>query len=443
MLLGQATEANVIEIETICEAFAGVSGLRINPEKSSIWFSSGCPEEEKERVMQRLGVKLAGEEERYLGVFISSPATQKDLTHELLVQKFHSRLAGWKTNLLSHAGRLALIKSVLGSIPVYYMSLNKIPTHTIKELESPMRKFLWGTLDKDRYLSMVAWSKICMDVDEGGLGIRNLQLFNEALVLKLVWEMASNSEKLWTQVMRAKYCSRGGFWGVKSKRDASELWRNMQDLKHFFRDGIEWKVGEGKQIQAISQLWYQAWEDTQPRTNRQKELMVSDLYDQEAKQWKVDLIAEQMGAHAVELILSTAKEPRGDALVPDMLIWHHSKGGKYTVKEGYVRLKTLRLSTPVYEENKAAALKAIWQWKCIQPKVQLFLWRAIHDGLTTAQALHRRIRGIQPTCPRCGSENEFLMHLLFFCELSRVTWFPSEFALRVHDLPLDFATTLL
>lgn len=142
-------------------------------------------------------------------------SSQRDLTHDLLVQKFHSRLAGWKINLLSHAGRLALIKSVLMTIPVYYMSLNKILTHTIKELNSLMRKFLWGKLGSDRYLSMVAWSKICLDTEGGGLGIRNLQLSNEALVLKLVWEMACNSEKLWTQVMREKYCPRGGFWGVK------------------------------------------------------------------------------------------------------------------------------------------------------------------------------------------------------------------------------------
>lgn len=115
---------------------------------------------------------MAEDDERYLGVFISTQSSQRDLTHDLLVQKFHSHLAGCKINLLSHAGRPALIKSMLMTIPVYYMSLNKIPTHTIKELNSLVRKFLWRKLGSDRYLSMVTWSKICLDT-EGGLGIRN------------------------------------------------------------------------------------------------------------------------------------------------------------------------------------------------------------------------------------------------------------------------------
>lgn len=46
-------------------------------------------------------------------------------------------------------------------------------------------------------------------------------------------------------------------------------------------------------------------------------------------------------------------------------------------------------------------------------------------------------------CQRCGTENEFLTHLFFFCSSSRATWFASNMALRVSDLPLDFTTAIL
>lgn len=125
--------------------------------------------------------------------------------------------------------------------------------------------------------------KICLHTDEGGLEIRNLQLFNEALVLKLMWEMASNSDKLWAQIMKAKYCPMGGFWGVDSKRDASQLWRNMQDLKPFFRASIGWHIGDGKKIPAIGQPWYRHWEPKRPRSHMERDLRVVDLFDHDTR----------------------------------------------------------------------------------------------------------------------------------------------------------------
>lgn len=58
-------------------------------------------------------------------------------------------------------------------------------------------------------------------------------------------------------------------------------------------------------------------------------------------------------------------------------------------------------------------------------------------------ALNRRIHAINPGCQRCGQENEFVMHLLFYCPLSRVTWYGSHFSLQIEGLPLNFAQTLM
>ncbi|XP_078163540.1 uncharacterized protein LOC144558573 [Carex rostrata] len=119
------------------------------------------------------------------------------------------------------------------------------------------------------------------------------------------------------------------------------------------------------------------------------------------------------------------------------------KKGSYTVKEGY---NTLLRDNPFafpYDQQKIRALRAIWNWKEVIPRVQMFLWRALHDGLTTTVEMAKRFRTVQPLCPRCGYENEYTMHLLFFCPLARATWFASQIPLRVADLPLNFAVTLL
>lgn len=111
------------------------------------------------------------------------------------MDRFGDKLASWKINTLSHAGRMVLIKSTLTSIPVYYMT-EKLTTKTIEELTSTMRRFFWGKLQKERYVSMVAWHKLCRKWEEGGLGIKDIKTFNHALLLKLVWYIAERSDRI-------------------------------------------------------------------------------------------------------------------------------------------------------------------------------------------------------------------------------------------------------
>lgn len=102
-----------------------------------------------------------------------------------------------------------------------------------------------------------------------------------------------------------------------------------------------------------------------------------------------------------------------------------------------------QLSHATYEHSKLEAWKRIWSWEGVIPRIKLFLWKAVHGGVATLAELHRRVRTINPRCPRCDEENEFLNHCLFFCQLSRATWFSSDLALRVDHIPMDFAQAIL
>ena len=58
----------------------------------------------------------------HLGHPLILPAKNRSRAYDFILQKFKSKLSCYKANKLSHAGRLVLIKSVLSSIPIYYMS---------------------------------------------------------------------------------------------------------------------------------------------------------------------------------------------------------------------------------------------------------------------------------------------------------------------------------
>lgn len=61
-----------------------------------------------------------------------------------MVFRIQKRLAEWKGSLLSKGGKLVLNKSILASLPTYYLSLFSIPTMVKKKIEKCQREFMWG-----------------------------------------------------------------------------------------------------------------------------------------------------------------------------------------------------------------------------------------------------------------------------------------------------------
>jgi Reverse transcriptase (RNA-dependent DNA polymerase) len=185
VILAKTKASEVQEFNRIMNEFREASDLKVNPDKSRIWFSRGCSQNCKNNVLAHMNTQLADEEEKYLGVMVHQKGGVSDRTHIMLEERLVARFGGWKMNLLSHPDRLVLLKSVLASIPVYYMSSVSLPWRTTNRLNSLMRKFYWGKLDKEQFIAFISWEKMCRPLDERGLNIKDLRKMNEALLIKL------------------------------------------------------------------------------------------------------------------------------------------------------------------------------------------------------------------------------------------------------------------
>ena len=89
-----------------------------------------------------------------------------------------------------------MIKSFLSNLPIYYMSIFKILEGVAKELDSIQSKFLWGDTDQKRKIHLVNWKKVTLCKKNGGLGIKNIKVMNEALLLKWWWRFGKEKEAL-------------------------------------------------------------------------------------------------------------------------------------------------------------------------------------------------------------------------------------------------------
>ncbi|XP_050207305.1 uncharacterized protein LOC126656744 [Mercurialis annua] len=170
----------------------------------------------------------------------------------------------WKGSLLSPAGRLVLLKSVLFSVPVYYMSVFRMPTSIQNIMESRMKRFLWKGDVSSRALCKISWKVICQDFEMGGLGIVNLQTRNQSLLFKWIWKLRfSDSNSLWFRV--TSKCSGFSNWSSLSFGDGkylSFIWKGVKKvccgdsfIWNVFIKNTSFKIGDGDLIA----LWNDNW----------------------------------------------------------------------------------------------------------------------------------------------------------------------------------------
>jgi hypothetical protein len=56
--------------------------------------------------------------------------------------------------------------------------------------------FLWGGMGEEFKFHLVSFTKLCSLISEGGLGVRNLLIFNRALMGKWLWRYVHEKEAI-------------------------------------------------------------------------------------------------------------------------------------------------------------------------------------------------------------------------------------------------------
>lgn len=101
-----------------------------------------------------------------------------------LICRIERRLSA-SSQFLTYAGRLQLVNSVISTLPTYFMCSLKLPVSVIDEIDKLRKNCLWRGNDFDRKgYNLVAWDLVMKPKNKGGLGVINLTLQNEALLLK-------------------------------------------------------------------------------------------------------------------------------------------------------------------------------------------------------------------------------------------------------------------
>nr|GEV14313.1 RNA-directed DNA polymerase, eukaryota [Tanacetum cinerariifolium] len=158
VFIGKWDKSNINVIVSVLKCFFLASGIKINLHKSKL-MGINIPQEDVSMAANSTGCTTLTVPFNYLGVKVGV-FSSRSCSWEDVLSKITARLSKWKLKTLFIGGRLTFLKSVLTSLPLYQMSVYKVPIGVLNRMESMHRNFFNGVDNNDRKLTMIGWKKI-------------------------------------------------------------------------------------------------------------------------------------------------------------------------------------------------------------------------------------------------------------------------------------------
>ena len=419
MFFLHANKRNCKTLNDILRKYGEASGQSINVDKSSITFSNKAPADLKEMVKNELKIQKDGGMGKYLGLPEQFGRRKRDL-YASIIDRIQQKSRGWSTKFLSSAGKLVMLQSVLAPTPSFAMSSFKLPVSLCKRIQSVVTRFWWDDNEEKKKMAWVSWERISKPKASGGLGIRDFQKFNDALLAKIGWRLLENPESLLGKTLFGKYCPENNILEASPPSVMSHGWRSVLVGRDLLLKKIGWAVGDGKSIN----IWRDPWlsMSTQlrpmgPPNEQHAAMVVADLMLPGGRHWDLQKIRLILPEYE-DLILSIKHSTTG---APDKLMWLGTKSGEYATKSGYYAA----MEDEDHQDNEFAGPDFNWK-KCVwnvdtAPKLKLFAWKILKGALPVGERLVDRHIDIDPKCKRCGCI-ESITHVLFHCPFARKVW---------------------
>ncbi|XWS48120.1 hypothetical protein CRYUN_Cryun13aG0045800 [Craigia yunnanensis] len=106
-------------------------------------------------------------------------------------------------------------------------------------------KFWWERDGKERCIHWLSWESLCVSTLDGGLGFKDFEAFNLAVLAKRGWCLIQNTVSLCYKVFNAKYFPNGSFMDAEVKYNASFVWKSLIEGRKVLELGLKWRIGDG------------------------------------------------------------------------------------------------------------------------------------------------------------------------------------------------------
>ncbi|XP_023635799.1 uncharacterized protein LOC111829922 [Capsella rubella] len=370
----QANMNSVSVISDILHQYEQASGQRVNKSKSAITFGKRVSTSTRNLMRRCLQIFNDGGCSKYLGLPEQFGRKKVEL-FQFIVEKVRQTTKGWSNKFLSHGGKEILLKSIALAMPVYTMNCFKLPKSICEDIDRIMADYWWNSQDHRKSVHWVAWNRLKYSKNEGGLGFRDIEKFNDALLAKQVWRILQFPDCLMARTFRGRYFANSNILTASRGTQPSFAWQSILHGQQLLKSGLRFTVGDGSLIQTWLDPWLPIHPPRPPRrldNNSEVHHPLNQFFLPDKSGWNIRLLRELVHPDDIPTILSIKISPYQSN---DFIGWHYSDNGIYSVKTGYWLASHLpdaiwRDRPPHGDPNLK---RDIWKTHTA-PKIKHFLW---------------------------------------------------------------------
>jgi hypothetical protein len=171
--------------------------------------------------------------------------------------------------------------------------------------------------------------------NKGGMGFRDLVIFNQDLLAKQFWRLLQIPSSLTARIIKAKYYPHSSIMEASLRNRPYFAWRSIPSSRTLLQQGMVWRVGDGRSIQVLGDRWLPtpiSFFVQSPRWILDENATVADLIDQNTKGCKTKLIREVFHMEEAQV---TSNIPLSSLQPQDQMIWSGTTNGIFSVCSTY------------------------------------------------------------------------------------------------------------
>ncbi|GAA0151960.1 hypothetical protein LIER_37393 [Lithospermum erythrorhizon] len=304
----------------VLHKYEEASGPKINLAKCSVSFDSSASNCVQREMLSVLGMREVTDHEKYLGLPSNIGRSKKEV-FSFIMGRVEDRMREWKGKLLSQAGKEVMIKSITSAIPIFVINCFKLPVGIIDNLNSSMARFFWGNAEGDRGIHSKSWDKLCEDKLDGGLGFKDLECMNWAMLPKQGWRIVTKQASLLFIILKGRYFRRSSFTRAKLEANPSFGWHSLLERRKVLLKGLRWQVGDGRNID----MW------TEPWVPHNMDFLLRDVRKERPRwlyqlikngEWDREAVESCIEGDDLQRVLAIPLSRRGRN---DKFVWHHTR----------------------------------------------------------------------------------------------------------------------
>jgi ribonuclease HI len=418
LVFAQASASGATRLQNIFETYRIGSGQMVDRAKSAVFFSANCTNEMKQEVHEFSGIDVEALVEKYLGLPTALGRLSDD-QFEHIITKLKKLVNSYAAKNLSGAVREVLVKAICQAIPTYSMSCFRLSKKMCKRITSIVARFWWGGHEHKQKIHWKKWSDIAIPKDAGGMGFRDFQLFNQAMLAKQGWRLMTKPDSLCAKVLRGKYYHGSDFLSATKKKNSLHVWRAILHGREALKKGLIKRVGDGSTIRIFDDPWIPTNSNGRPlcKPREAKAVRVDELIDTEQMCWS----EEKLEVNLIETNRRAVCQIPLGRFAEDEWGWTQEDNGVFSVRSAYRMLSSIQQATQPASTCSKTCWKKLWKL-LVPPKVRAFWWRVIKGFVPSRQVLNFRHVEKVGFCEACGKQEESIFHALFECTWARLFW---------------------